>query len=43
VETAITRLTALLEPMLILVMVGIVFVIILATLMPLIQLTTTMQ
>jgi len=29
--------------MLILVMVGIVFVIILATLMPLIQLTTTMQ
>jgi general secretion pathway protein F len=43
VETAVTRLTALLEPLLILVMVGIVFVIILATLMPLIQITTTMR
>lgn len=43
VETTVTRLTALLEPLLILVMVGIVFVIILSTLMPLIQITTTMR
>jgi general secretion pathway protein F len=39
VETAITRLTALLEPLLILLMVGLVLVIILATLMPLLQIT----
>jgi general secretion pathway protein F len=39
VETAVTRLTALLEPLLILLMVGLVLVIILATLMPLLQIT----
>jgi general secretion pathway protein F len=39
VETTITRLTALLEPLLILVMVGIVIVIILATLVPLLNMT----
>jgi len=42
VETAVTRLTALLEPLLILVMVGIVLVIILATLVPLLQITTSL-
>jgi general secretion pathway protein F len=42
VENTITRLTALLEPMLILVMVGIVLVIILATLQPLLQLTSAL-
>ncbi|MCA9509445.1 MAG: type II secretion system F family protein, partial [Myxococcales bacterium] len=41
VENTITRLTALLEPALILVMVGIVLVIILATLQPLLQLTNS--
>jgi len=41
VETAITRLTALLEPFLILIMVGIVLVIILATLVPLLQVTSS--
>jgi general secretion pathway protein F len=42
VETAITRLTALLEPFLILIMVGIVLVIILATLVPLLQVTSSL-
>ena len=41
VETSITRLTALLEPFLILIMVGIVMVIILATLVPLLQVTSS--
>ena len=41
VETAITRLTALLEPFLILIMVGIVVFIIAATLVPLLQLTSS--
>jgi len=43
VETAITRLTALLEPALILIMVGIVLVIILSTLVPLMELTSRIQ
>jgi type IV pilus assembly protein PilC len=43
VETAVTRLTSLLEPFLILVMVGIVLVIILATLMPLLQITSSIS
>ena len=42
VETMITRLTALLEPLLILVMVGIVVVIILATLVPLLNITSSL-
>jgi general secretion pathway protein F len=42
VETTVTRLTALLEPILILVMVGIVLAIILATLVPLLQITTSL-
>jgi len=42
VETAVTRMTALLEPLLILVMVGIVLVIILATLVPLLQITSSL-
>jgi general secretion pathway protein F len=42
VETAVTRLTALLEPLLILLMVGIVLVIILATLVPLLQITSSL-
>jgi general secretion pathway protein F len=41
VETSVTRLTALLEPMLILLMVGIVMFIIAATLVPLLQITTS--
>jgi general secretion pathway protein F len=41
VETSVTRLTALLEPLLILVMVGIVVMIILATLVPLLQITSS--
>ncbi len=41
VETSVTRLTALLEPFLILIMVGIVVVIILATLVPLLQVTSS--
>ncbi len=41
VETTVSRLTALLEPLLILLMVGIVLVIILATLMPLLQITSS--
>jgi type II secretory pathway component PulF len=43
VETAVTRLTALLEPMLILIMVGIVLFIILSTLVPLLQLTSAIR
>jgi general secretion pathway protein F len=43
VETAVTRLTALLEPMLILLMVGIVLFIILATLVPLLELTSAIR
>jgi general secretion pathway protein F len=43
VENAVTRLTALLEPILILLMVGIVLVIILATLVPLLQLTSAIR
>jgi general secretion pathway protein F len=42
VETTVTRLTALLEPLLILLMVGIVLLIILATLVPLLQVTTSL-
>jgi general secretion pathway protein F len=42
VETAVSRLTALLEPFLILIMVGIVVVIILATLVPLLQVTSSL-
>jgi general secretion pathway protein F len=42
VETTVTRLTALLEPFLILLMVGIVLVIILATLVPLLQVTSSL-
>ena len=41
-ETTVTRLTALLEPFLILLMVGIVLVIILATLVPLLQVTQSL-
>ena len=41
VETLVSRLTALLEPLLILVMVGIVVLIILATLVPLLNVTTS--
>jgi general secretion pathway protein F len=43
VETAVTRLTALLEPILILIMVGVVLVIMLSTLVPLLQLTSAMK
>ena len=43
VETSMTRLTALLEPMLILVMVGIVLVIIFATLVPMLQVTSSLK
>lgn len=43
VESTVTRLTSLLEPLLILVMVGVVLVIILATLMPLLQITSAMR
>jgi len=43
VETSMTRLTALLEPMLILVMVGIVLMIIFATLVPLLQVTSSLK
>ena len=41
-ETTVTRLTALMEPLLILIMVGIVVVIILATLVPLLNITTSL-
>lgn len=43
VETSVTRFTALLEPLLILIMVGIVLVIILATLVPLLQITSSLH
>ncbi len=43
VETSVQRFTALLEPLLILIMVGIVLVIILATLVPLLQITSSIQ
>ena len=43
VENTISRLTALLEPLLILVMVGIVLVIILATLMPMLEITSSLS
>ena len=39
VETSVTRLTSLLEPLLILIMVGVVGIIIMAVLMPMLQLT----
>jgi general secretion pathway protein F len=42
VESTVTKLTSLIEPLLILVMVGIVLVIILATLMPLLQVTNSL-
>ncbi len=42
VETMVTRLTALLEPFLILIMVGLVLIIILATLVPLLQITSSL-
>jgi len=42
VETTVSRLTSLLEPILILVMVGIVLVIILATLVPLLDITSSL-
>jgi general secretion pathway protein F len=42
VENSITRMTALLEPLLILLMVGIVLVIIMATLVPLLSITSSM-
>jgi general secretion pathway protein F len=42
VETTVTRLTALLEPLLILLMVGLVLVIILATLVPLLEITSSL-
>jgi len=42
VESTIAKLTSLIEPLLILVMVGIVLVIILATLMPLLQITNSL-
>ena len=43
VETTMTRLTALLEPLLILLMVGMVVVIIFATLVPLLQVTSSLK
>ena len=43
VETTVSRLTALLEPMLILLMVGIVLFIIMATLQPVMKLTTSLS
>ena len=43
VETTVTRMTALLEPFLILIMVGIVVVIIMATLVPLLQVTSSLN
>jgi len=43
IETTVTRLTALLEPLLILLMVGIVVTIILATLVPLLQITSSLS
>ena len=43
VETTVQRLTALLEPLLILAMVGLVLVIILSVLQPLLQVTTSIR
>ena len=43
VENSISKLTSLLEPLLILLMVGIVLVIILATLMPLLEVTNSIS
>ncbi|MCP3985945.1 MAG: type II secretion system inner membrane protein GspF [bacterium] len=43
VENTVTRITALLEPFLILVMVGVVMVIMLSTIMPLLDLTSSIQ
>ncbi len=43
VETTVTRMTALLEPLLVLLMVGVVLVIILATLVPLLQITSSLN
>ncbi len=43
VETTVTRMTSLMEPLLILLMVGIVLVIIMATLMPLLSITNSIQ
>ncbi len=43
VENTVTRITALLEPFLILIMVGVVLVIMLSTLMPLLELTSSIQ
>ena len=43
VENSVSRLTALLEPMLILIMVGLVLAIILATLVPLLEITSAIQ
>lgn len=43
VENSITKLTALLEPLMLLLMVGIVLIIILATLMPLLEITNSMN
>jgi general secretion pathway protein F len=43
VENSVTRLTALLEPILILLMVGIVLVIILSTLVPMLEITSAIQ
>lgn len=43
IETTVTRLTSLLEPLLILVMVGIVLFIMMATLMPLMSVTSSLQ
>ena len=43
VENSITKLTSLLEPLMLLVMVGVVLVIILATLMPLLEITNSMN
>lgn len=43
VETAVQRITALLEPLLILVMVGVVMLIVLAVLMPLMELTNSLN
>jgi len=43
VETTVERLTALLEPLLILVMVGVVMLIVLAVLMPLMELTNSLN
>jgi general secretion pathway protein F len=43
VENSVSRLTALLEPLLILIMVGLVLAIILATLVPLLEITSAIQ